>query len=464
MRPYVFLILAAALLFPQLVHAQINKQTDRILNNKPVSVTRYKATEAPGGRRTSIIYSRFSTETLKRTKLIDSIRAGRIERIELVYTEAPGDSLFDQRHLNWQRLHQLNKILPEALAPTVSWKLVSQKGTGKSGELNNYFHGFIIQWLMPPSEASVMFEMSAMDRYFLPSTKTAADSPRTEFLTDIYTAGGRLRVVEVIKPLAGVLSALPIFGSDTVVQKVFRRNPKWKQMEIVCDVTGSMSPYSAQVMAWYKMNTDDKKVKRFVFFNDGDLKPDNTKIIGNTGGIYEITSSTFTDVYAKMREAMNGGWGGDGPENNVEALLHVQQLNNDNQPGGELVMIADNWATPRDTSMISKLKRPVRIILCGAQYFINPAYLNIARATGGSVHLIEKDLEDLAKMREGEVLIVGSKKFTLRGGKFIPEGSLMPVQCCESSIRKPETSVCAFISMSVLMNAAFKPEDELSCA
>ncbi|MGL5890680.1 MAG: hypothetical protein ACRC3B_12380, partial [Bacteroidia bacterium] len=347
--------------------------------------------------------------------------------------------------------------------PTVSWKLVSQKGTGKSGELNNYFHGFIIQWVMPPSEASVIYEMSAMDRYFLPATKTKADSPRTEYLTDLYTAGARPRFVEIIKPVAVALSALPIFGSDTVVRKVFRRNPKWKQMEIVCDVTGSMSPYSPQVMAWYKMNTDDKKVKRFVFFNDGDLKPDHTKTIGSTGGIYEITSSNFTDVYAKMKEAMNGGWGGDGPENNLEALLHVQNLNTDNQPGGELVMIADNWATPRDTSMICKLKRPVRIILCGAQYFINPAYLNIARATGGSLHLMEKDLEDLAQMREGEVLIIGSKKFTLRGGKFIPEGSLMPVQCCESDVRKAGTSVWAFTSMSVLMSYTFIHEEELSC-
>jgi hypothetical protein len=464
MKTCLSIIIAFVFCFPHTSDAQINKQTDRILNVKPVSVARYKASEAPGGRRTSIIYSRFSTETLKKTKLIDSIRAGRIEKIELVYTESPGDSLFDQRHLNWQRLHQLNKILPEALAPTVSWKLVSQRGSGKAGELNTYFHGFIIQWVMPPSEASVEYEMNEMDKYFLPATKTATDSPGTKYLIDIYSAGARPRTVEIIKPVVAAITALPIFGSDTVVRRVFSRNRKWKQMEIVCDVTGSMSPYSAQVMAWYKMNTDDKKVKRFVFFNDGDLKPDHTKNIGSTGGIYEISSSHFTDVYGKMKEAMNAGWGGDGPENNLEALLYSQNLNNENPEGGELVMIADNWATPRDTSLMNKLKRPVRIILCGAQFFINPAYLNIARATGGSVHLMEKDLEDLAKMREGEVLIIGSKKFTLRGGKFIPEGSLMPVQCCESGFRKPETSVCAFISMSVLMNTAFKREDELSCA
>lgn len=426
MKPVLFLLFAGLMCFSAPASAQISKQTDRILNQKPASVAKYKATEAPGGRKTSIIYSRFSTETLKKTKLIDSIKAGRIEKIELVYTESPGDSLFDQRHLNWQRLHQLNKILPEALMPTVTWKLVAQKGTGKPGELNNFFHGFVIQWIMPPSEESVAMELTLLDRFFLGAMPS--DSPRTEMLFDFYT-GSKPRAVEVLRPMVKSLTALAIFGTDTLVQRVFRRNKKWTQMEVVCDVTGSMSPYTSQLMAWYKMNTDDKKVKRFVFFNDGDAKMDNLKKIGETGGIYETTTGKFAEVYATMCKTMRAGCGGDGPENNLEALIYTQNSSEKPQ-GGELVMIADNWATPRDTSLLLKLNRPVRIILCGAQYFINPAYLNIARATGGSVHLMEKDLEDLAKMREGETLTVGSKKFTLRGGKFIPEGSLMPVPCC----------------------------------
>jgi hypothetical protein len=84
----------------------------------------------------------------------------------------------------------------------------------------------------------------------------------------------------------------------------------------------------------------------------------------------------------------------------------------------EIIMIADNFANVKDISLLEKVKKPVHIILCGARVGVNLDYLNIARATGGSVHTIEQDLEDLAKLNEGETITIKGQKFKIEKGKF----------------------------------------------
>jgi hypothetical protein len=70
-------------------------------------------------------------------------------------------------------------------------------------------------------------------------------------------------------------------------------------------------------------------------------------------------------------------------------------------------------------ALVTSLRKPVRIILCGADpYFINPDYLNLARKTKGSVHLAEQDLNALSLIREGEALRIGYKIFVLHEGLF----------------------------------------------
>ena len=82
---------------------------------------------------------------------------------------------------------------------------------------------------------------------------------------------------------------------DSVVGKVLTRN-NWSNMVIVADMTASMSPYTAQLLLWLKLNTNSEMVKQFVFFNDGDRALESNKIIGKTGGIYETRSANFEDV------------------------------------------------------------------------------------------------------------------------------------------------------------------------
>jgi hypothetical protein len=113
---------------------------------------------------------------------------------------------------------------------------------------------------------------------------------------------------------------------------------------------------------------------------------------------------------------MRNGDGGDLPENNVEALLKAEQLN----PGGELVLIADNWASPRDLSECDKINSPVHVILCSARSGVNPDYLFLARVTNGSVHTRDEDITNLGSMKEGEQVKIGIQTFFLHDDHFIP--------------------------------------------
>ncbi|MBS1646739.1 MAG: hypothetical protein JST67_05315 [Bacteroidetes bacterium] len=74
----------------------------------------------------------------------------------------------------------------------------------------------------------------------------------------------------------------PAFKDSTVI-KTFQRN-KWKHATVVCDFTGSMAPYIAQTLIWYKLTFQTKDISEFVFFNDGDETPNYKKKIGKTGG------------------------------------------------------------------------------------------------------------------------------------------------------------------------------------
>ena len=105
-----------------------------------------------------------------------------------------------------------------------------------------------------------------------------------------------------------------------------RMGTAWKQKVIVNDLTGSMYPYMDEVLVWHKLNLQLKEKKSYFFFNDGDQTPDHAKQIGKTGGIYHTASTNDQTVAATMLETMRGGGGGDGPENDVEALIKAQQF------------------------------------------------------------------------------------------------------------------------------------------
>lgn len=204
-------------------------------------------------------------------------------------------------------------------------------------------------------------------------------------------------------------------SEDTVVSAVLNRK-HWSEKLIMCDLTGSMDPYSNQLAVWYQLNYKKEKNLQFVFFNDGDDKDDSEKIIGNTGGIYYQPSKGMDSLVYLMSKVRANGNGGDCPENNMEALISgVKKAS----PYKELVMIVDNNAPVKDISLLEKFNIPVHIIACGVVDCIHEDYLNIAWKTKGSVHTIEEDIEKIATMSEGQTIKIGGIEYKIMGGSFV---------------------------------------------
>jgi antitoxin component YwqK of YwqJK toxin-antitoxin module len=203
--------------------------------------------------------------------------------------------------------------------------------------------------------------------------------------------------------------------TNNAVFKVMSRNPKWRKNIIVTDLTASMYPYAKQIHTWLKLFfMKDTAQQYFVFFNDGDHRKDADKKIGATGGIYICKAKTCDDLLTTMKLTIKHGEGGDSPENVVEAIL--AGLKKVRKPDN-VILIADNWAKVRDLSLISRVKVPVRVILCGVYegMEINTDYLNIAYKTKGSLHTIEQDISDLINQTSG-------KKFNINGFEYIIKG------------------------------------------
>jgi hypothetical protein len=207
---------------------------------------------------------------------------------------------------------------------------------------------------------------------------------------------------------------------DSTVMQVLNRNKQWKKMMVVADLTGSMSPYVAQLLIWFKQHSaaKEKRINYISFFNDGDSKLDFQKKMGKVGGIYSmrVTPNSFDSIALLAEKTILNGSGGDIPENNIEAILTSMQHY---QNFDELVMIADNFATPRDLKMASNVHKPIKLILCGTDYGINTNYLNMIRENGGSVHTLHDDISVLMKMKEGDKIQIGSFEYALRQGKFV---------------------------------------------
>lgn len=193
------------------------------------------------------------------------------------------------------------------------------------------------------------------------------------------------------------------------VRAVLERNPGWNADLIVTDVTGSMFPHTTELLVWLKLQAEERE-RHFVFFNDGDDMDDKQKKIGSTGGLYSTTTQDFNQITAKMFEAMAKGGGGDLPENNFEALLAgLAACKSCKEP----VMIADNHAFPRDTKLLQKYNGSLKIILCGTEYGLNQAYLNLAYRYRFSIHTRNTDLTNLHDLKDGETIEVDGFQYML---------------------------------------------------
>jgi TonB family protein len=200
---------------------------------------------------------------------------------------------------------------------------------------------------------------------------------------------------------------------DSSVLKVLARN-KWQSLIFVCDVTGSMSAYTSQMLIWFKQPSMKKRVKYFYFFNDGNNIADSKKRLGLTGGVYPVSNVDFNEVTKTVYQAMMNGDGGDVPENNVEAVLAACQKFDD----GEIAMIADNFATPRDLELAEKICRPIHVLLCGTFGGINTNYMDLVRLNKGTLHTITSDIINLNHYTNGQELVIDEHIYKLINDKF----------------------------------------------
>jgi hypothetical protein len=209
--------------------------------------------------------------------------------------------------------------------------------------------------------------------------------------------------------------------SEFSIYHILKRNRSRLQRVIVMDLTGSMYPYARQVRSWLQLNLRADTARHyFVFFNDGDNKKDEAKRIGMTGGIYVCYAKNEEELIKVMKTVVKNGNGGDYPENVIEALLLAQKRFPYAQ---DLILIADNWAKVRDISLLPRVKKPVRVILCGVTsgMEINPDYLNIAYKTKGSVHTIEEDLYDLNKCIKERYMHINGFTYKIQNGTIRAE-------------------------------------------
>lgn len=319
--------------------------------------------------------------TMQNTSELRKINPNLIRRIDLVYTAFP---IGNFNELTEKRIQSLYTNFPNLFSnPQIEWNLVAQNNCQDIEGAKLLYHGFVIYYIDPNKKPANIGDINYIKERF-------KDPQNTDFSNFAF--------------------------KDSSVIKTLSRNNEWNKILVVADITGSMSPYIAQLLMWYRLNTKKDKIIHWVFFNDGDFKTEEEKIIGSTGGIYNTKTDSFEEVLNLTLEAMMNGNGGDAAENDIEALINGIQLCPECE---DVVLIADNNSPVRDLALSSKITKPIKIILCGSQSGINPQFLDLAIETKGSIHTIEEDLQNLVELAEGQIVKIGKQTFKVVNGKML---------------------------------------------
>lgn len=169
-----------------------------------------------------------------------------------------------------------------------------------------------------------------------------------------------------------MLEATPVYKSLELLDS--------EKIALVMDVTASMNAELAALNWWIYNNDDTLRITSYTFFNDGDNMDDRKKKVGQIGGFHQ--ANLIGKITSAIMEAMYAGTGGDGEENDLEAVLFA--MNTDSQSEAVL-LIADNCSEVRDMSLLSSINKKVHVLVCSKPNIIRLDYLNIAKATGGDI-------------------------------------------------------------------------------
>ncbi len=346
-------------------------------------------------------------------------------KIELVYTKYRTSPKFNQQELNYNRLVELKKLLPHLFEnPLWEFNLISQTNGNSQAECNTMFHGFILTF-RPNSNSTTLGQEIDYLQKIVSQLNQPKDSIPDKMSYDLTTRwDDRIGYVhdtiwkknEVIKITPPNFFYDQTLYQDSTVISAFERNKNWKNFIVVTDVTGSMSPFIAQVFVWLKEQAQQNNAQYFVFFNDGDNKESNQKKPLKTQGVYGCKNTSIENVMEKAAQSMqNGAGGGEGLENDVEAMLYGQQ---EYPEADEIILIADNLESMRDYKFLTDIKKPVHVIICSAITWINIQYLDLARATNGSIHTSLTDTYNLSSVKKNQTITIDGQSYLFYNDRF----------------------------------------------
>jgi len=338
-----------------------------------------------------------------------------VYRVDIVYTKYPKikrDWITNYYSLLANRLKELFRLDSSLNRNNIEFNTVLQVNCFTAKETKKMYHGIVIYYKnrneISKKEVSEIDDGLPDGEHFLFDRKKNLPPLLRNLTINDSLATDETTVMKVISQM-DMLDDI----STPDVYNVLERHPDWKDMVIVMDWTGSMYAYSGQAIMWHALNFKSKRINKFVFFNDGNKKRREEKILGKTGGIYAFDSENLADVIEVMYEITQMGKGGDWPENDTEALIFAQ---NKWPNVKELFLIADNRSNVRDLSLLEQLHVPVHVILCGNGWAYHIHYLNLAYKTGGTIHTIDDDVESFDKLtKEGKMEIFG-KMWYLHNG------------------------------------------------
>jgi hypothetical protein len=348
-------------------------------------------------------------------------------KIELVYTKYRTSESFNQEQLNVNRLQELNSLAPQLFENRFwNFELISQTKAITREEGNKMFHGFIITFRPNSTNNTLSLEADYLDDLLgamIKKDSLANDTTpqsfdiKTHYDMKIGYVHDTIWFVDTVAPISPPdFFYMQSLYQDSTVLNAFERNQNWKNFIVVTDVTGSMSPYSAQVFVWLKGQASASQAQYFVFFNDGDEKPSRRKKPLETKGIYISENSTIDKVMSTATKCMkNGSGGGESMENDVEAI--IDGLKQYPKANG-VILVADNLEIMRDYKYIDKISVPVHVILCGANNRVNVQYLDLARTTKGTLHTATSDITNLQEFKNGEHFFIDGKEYMYQNKKF----------------------------------------------
>lgn len=333
------------------------------------------------------------------------------------------------------RLKRLFEIDPSLNDTAISYRIILHTNCMNDEQVDGLFHGALIHYSVPEGQAmehmepETIFDVEVEDHIVEqpPVESFESEEYETMGLPDAVASkmenATREEAAEIMREhLESVLASpedvaledidetylktkeervddfLNRYGSnDQTVSKILERHPEWQNALVVADWTGSMYQHGAQALYWHIKNFEHSGLTYFTLFNDGDDKSTPRKHIGETEGIYHEKANNMEKLIALYYYVMLQGSGGDGPENDIEALIAgIEKY----PKADEIILIADNNACIRDIELADKIGRPVHIIICGSGYTgsVNAQYVNLAVKTGGSIHTIEQDIAHFETM------------------------------------------------------------------